>query len=97
MAILFTLKSFCQKSGERKSPKKYLVIYSFLMSDLGRALTSNKLDSGDYFMHIVYMHTVKNRLRTYHLAHCALKSFLFIFLVLLAVLNLFNVKLYGFH
>ena len=34
MEILFTLKSFCQKSADRKSPKKYFHIF-VLMSDLG--------------------------------------------------------------
>ena len=44
--------SFCQKSAERKSPKKYLHIF-VLMGGLNLSLTSNKsthylLDNGDF-------------------------------------------------
>ena len=42
MAILFTRESFCQKSAERKSPKKYLS-YFVLMSGLGLLLHSHKI------------------------------------------------------
>ena len=67
MAILFTQR-FCQKSAERKSPKKYF-LYFVLMSDLwlDSYFTSNKpihylLDYGDFFfmaynIDIKLMHT----------------------------------------
>ena len=57
MAILFYSPSFCQKSAERKSPKKYFSDLIFLMTDLGyertQAFASNKpihyiLDHGDF-------------------------------------------------
>ena len=34
MSGLFTLESFCQKSAERKSPKKYFFSYFVLMPGL---------------------------------------------------------------
>ena len=52
MAILFSSQSFCQKSAERKSPKKYFS-YFVLMSNPG--FSSNKpthylLYRGDFIM-----------------------------------------------
>ena len=53
MAILFTLRVFCQKSVERKSPKKYLHTFLCLACGLNSGLTPYKpsrylLDYGDF-------------------------------------------------
>ena len=55
MTILFILSFFCQKSADRKSPKKYFHIF-VLMSDLGfeLGLTPNKLTHYSY-LYMLYM------------------------------------------
>ena len=80
-AILFTLQSFCRKSAERKSPKKYFW-YFVLMSGLrvepwfyGYFQQLMKKSCSCWTLWSKFLKPVRNALRKYSFSKCRIKMF----------------------